>query len=86
MHALSCSMQVGGGCTICRASWVSALGGRLPGPDAQTCRGMQGILDCLNWQLEEADYRALARLPRQAGAGEIVKSNSAAGLLFAAEA
>jgi hypothetical protein len=51
-------------------------------PDAH----VQGILDCLNWQLEEADYRALARLPRQAGAGDIVKSNSAAGLLFAAEA
>ena len=48
--------------------------------------GAQGILDCLNWALAEGDYRALARLPAQAGAQQIVKSNSMAGLLFAAEA
>lgn len=48
--------------------------------------GAQGILDCLKWELAEDDYRALARLPAQAGAKQIVKSNSMAGVLFAAEA
>ena len=53
-----------------------------------TCcwRALQGILDVLSWELPEADYRALSRLPRQADAGQIAASNSPAGLLFAAEA
>lgn len=52
------------------------------------CLGMhwQGILDVLSWELPEADYRALSRLPPQADAGRIAASNSPAGVLFAAEA
>ena len=40
----------------------------------------------LSWELPEADYRALSRLPCQANAVQIAASNSPTGVLFAAEA
>ncbi len=39
----------------------------------------QEIADVLNWDLPEADYRALARLPQNMGAA---KEKTQAGVLF----
>lgn len=46
----------------------------------------QGILDVLNWELPEDDYRALARLPKEVDAADVAALASPAGVLFAAEA
>ncbi len=47
---------------------------------------LQGILDVLNWDLPEDDYRALARLPREVMSSEVANVSHPAGVLFAAEA
>lgn len=43
------------------------------------CCCVQEISDVLNWDLPEADYRALARLPQNLGEA---KENTPAGVLF----
>lgn len=50
------------------------------------CMCVQGILDVLNWELSEDDYRALARLPREVMSSDVAKVSHPAGVLFAAEA
>lgn len=50
------------------------------------CLLQQGILDVLNWQLSDEDYRALARLPREATSSDVANVSHPAGVLFAAEA
>ncbi len=50
------------------------------------CMCVQGILDVLNWELSEDDYRALARLPREVMSSDVANVSHPAGVLFAAEA
>lgn len=55
-------------------------------PKAGSHEHVQGILDVLNWDLPEDDYRALARLPRKVLSSDIANVSHPAGVLFCAEA
>ncbi|BDA45305.1 probable NADPH-dependent aldo-keto reductase, chloroplastic [Coccomyxa sp. Obi] len=55
-------------------------------PKAGSHEHVQGILDVLNWELTEDDYRALARLPREVMSSDVANVSHPAGVLFAAEA
>ncbi|CAK0782431.1 hypothetical protein CVIRNUC_005684 [Coccomyxa viridis] len=59
-------------------NWAIAHGTTVS-PKAGSLEHVQEIADVLNWDLPEADYRALARLPQNMGAA---KEKTQAGVLF----
>ena len=48
-------------------------------------RASQGILDVLNWELLEDDYRALARLPQETTSADIASEQRSTALVYDAE-